>query len=108
MAKPCIKCEQKKEPKEFNPKKPLYCLKCEPIRKSRAAACVVKVNFDRENQRLLTVLHRDIGRLMENSHTRILTPDESSTLIRYLNLINELKAMKLLEDTEKEIKENGT
>lgn len=45
---------------------------------------------------------------MENSHTRILTPDESSTLIRYLNLINELKAMKLLEDTEKEIKENGT
>jgi hypothetical protein len=98
MAKPCLKCQ--KESLEFNPKKPLYCLKCEPVRKSRAAAAVLKVDFKRENQRLLTVLHRDIGRLMEISHAKALTKDESAMLVSYLKLISELKAIKLLEDAE--------
>ncbi len=104
MPKPCLKCKTKISKKDFNPDAPLYCVGCKPLRKSRAAMAILRVDFDKESKRLLTVLHREIERLLDNSHKQSLSKDESGQLISYIKLVSELRAIKLFEDAQEEEK----
>lgn len=108
MLKPCLKCKIRKDPKKFHPKKKLYCLECEPYvpRASRGANSLVAVDFKKEYKRLLTILHREIARMMENSYQKCLSRDESSTLISYLKLVSELHAIRKFEEAEQQLMEN--
>lgn len=69
-------------------------------RKTQYSRVTAKINVDHEFKRAITVIHRDLMRLMDTSHCRSLTSFESKTIIEYTKLLNSLK-----KQTDKELNE---
>jgi hypothetical protein len=61
-------------------------------RKKAKGLYASRVDLDKTNRRLLTVLDREVAYLMMESHTAPLEEERSKALVAYCKLIRDLKA----------------
>lgn len=69
-----------------------------PLAKSKALE-VSSVDLEKVQDRLFTILERDVNHLMLKSHTKKLSRDEGALLVSYLKMLKELKNIDATDDT---------